>query len=61
MVRYKASERRSCRVLRIARSTQRYRSVADEQANLRIRIRDLAHARVSYGYRRIHIMLQWEG
>ena len=61
MVRYGASERRSCRVLRMARSTQRYQSVADEQATLRIRIRDLAHARVSYGYRRIHIMLQREG
>jgi putative transposase len=48
-------------MLRMARSTQRYRSVADEQAALRIRIHDLAQARVSHGYRRIHIMLQREG
>ena len=61
MVGYGASERRSCRVLQLARSTQRYRSVADEQAALRIRIRDLAQARVSYGYRRIHVLLKREG
>ena len=61
MVGYEASERRTCRVLQQPRSSQRYRSVADEQAALRIRIRDLAHSRVSYGYRRIHIMLQREG
>jgi len=35
--------------------------VADEQAALRIRLRDLAQARVSYGYRRLHIMLLREG
>ena len=33
----------------------------DEQAALRIRIRDLAMARVSYGYQRIHVLLQREG
>ena len=48
-------------MLRFNRSTQRYESVADEQAALRIRIRDLALARVSYGYRRIHVLLQREG
>jgi putative transposase len=35
--------------------------VADEQAALRIRLRDLARARVSYGYRRLHVLLQREG
>ena len=48
-------------MLRFNRSTQRYESVADEQAALRIMIRDLALARVSYGYRRIHVLLQREG
>ena len=55
------SERRLCGVLSFQRSTCRYRSVADGQAALRIRLRDLAHARVSYGYRRLHILLQREG
>jgi putative transposase len=48
-------------VLMFQRSTCYYRSVADEQAALRIRIRDLAQARVSYGYRRIHVLLEREG
>ena len=38
-----------------------HQSVADEQAALRMRIRDLAHARVSYGYRRLHVPLRREG
>jgi len=58
---YEVSERRACGVLRLQRSTCRYQSVADEQAALRIRLRDLAQARVSYGYRRLHILLQREG
>jgi len=58
---YRVSERRACGVLELQRSTCQYRSVADEQAALRIRLRDLAQARVSYGYRRLHILLQREG
>ena len=48
-------------MLQFTRTTCRYRSVADEQADLRIRIRDLAQARVSYGYRRLHVLLQRDG
>jgi putative transposase len=58
---YQVSERRVCGIIQLPRSTYRYRSVADEQAALRVRLRDLARARVSYGYRRIHILLQREG
>jgi len=36
-------------------------SAAPEQAVLRMRIRDLAAARVSYGYRRLHVLLLREG
>jgi len=43
------------------RSTYQYCSRKDEQAALRIRIRDLAQARVSYGYQRIHVLLRREG
>ena len=60
-VAYGASQRRSCQVLTFGRSSCRYQSVADEQADLRMRIRDLAQARVSYGYRRIHVLLRREG
>ena len=47
---YGASERRVCRILQCQRATYRYESVADEQAVLRMRIKDLARARVSCGY-----------
>jgi putative transposase len=58
---YGVSERRACQVLQTHRSTQRYQSIADEQAALRIRLRDLAASRVSYGYRRLHTLLRREG
>jgi putative transposase len=58
---YRVSERRVCEVLGLWRGTCRYKSVADEQAALRIRLRDLAYSRVSYGYRRLHILLMREG
>ena len=58
---YDSSERRVCEVLTLGRSTCRYESVAAEQAALRMRIRDLAASRVSYGYRRIHVLLRREG
>ena len=58
---YGVSERRACEVLTLPGASHRYRSVADEQAALRMRIRDLAQSRVSYGYRRLHVPLQREG
>ena len=58
---YELSQRRVCQVLEFSRSSYHYRSIADEQAALRIRLRDLAYARVSYGYRRLHVLLQREG
>lgn len=43
------------------RSTYYYRSQAKDQAALRMRIRDIAAARVRYGYRRVHVLLRREG
>jgi len=48
-------------VLRRPRSVYEYKSRRDEQAALRMRIKDIAQARVSYGYRRIHALLLREG
>jgi putative transposase len=56
-----ASERRACAVLLFSRTTNRYRSRADQQAFLRMRIREIAAVRVSYGYLRIHTLLLREG
>ena len=55
------SERRACRVLKAPRSTQQYKSIRDDQANLKKRIKEIAETRVRYGYRRIHVLLRREG
>ena len=58
---YRVSERRACSVARLARSTQRYRSSKEPQTALRLRIREIAQARVRYGYRKIRVLLNREG
>jgi putative transposase len=58
---FRVSERRACRVAGVPRSSCRYRSVAADQTALRLRLRDLAAARVRYGYRRLHVLLRREG
>ena len=58
---FRVSERRACRLAGVARSSYRYRSQAADQTALRLRLRDLAAARVRYGYRRLHILLRREG
>lgn len=60
-VAYEVSERRACSTFCVARSTIRYRSVADEQVSLRMRIREIANVRVSWGYPRIWVQLRREG
>ncbi len=60
-VRYAVSERRACSTLGFPRASHRYRSIRDDRANLRIRLRDLAAGRAHYGYRRLHILLLREG
>lgn len=58
---YGISERRACKVLQFHRSVCLYETVHDEQEPLRLRIREIAQAKVRYGYPRIHVMLQREG
>ena len=55
------SERRACRVIAADRKSVRYRSIRDEDAGLRERLRDLANQRRRFGYRRLHILLRREG
>ena len=45
----------------MSRSNYNYQSKKDEQAPLRMRIKDIATVRVRYGYKRIHILLKREG
>jgi len=56
------SERRACGLVGLARTTLR-RAVVEsaEDATLKLRMVDLAHARRRFGYRRIHDLLRREG
>lgn len=58
---YPLSERRACRTVRCARATYRYQSHRDPRTVLRQRIREMAQARVRYGYRKIRVLLNREG
>lgn len=58
---YEVSTRRACEVLRFRRSSFYYRSRADVQVELRMRLKELAASRVRYGYRRLHVLLLREG
>ena len=58
---FQISERRACRVLQLQRSVYYYRHRRDPQTELRVRLRDLAAARVRYGYERLHTLLRREG
>jgi putative transposase len=58
---YGISERRSCRLLELGRSTLRYEAHGRDDRALRMRIQELARTYVRYGYKRIHILLRREG
>ena len=55
------SMRRACRIVQQHRSVQYYASQLDPRTALRLRMRELAQTRMRYGYRRIHVLLRWEG
>ena len=60
--RNRVSERRACRVIRQSRNTQRRtRRVPDDEPLLVKRIVWLACEYGRYGYRRITVLLRWEG
>ena len=55
------SERRACRVIAADRSVVRYAARRDDDEGLREKLRDLAHQRRRFGYRRLHILLRRDG
>lgn len=57
----KLSQRRSCRLVRIYRSSFQYQSAKNNDCNLRSKIIDIAKFRKRFGYRRIHVLLKREG
>jgi len=61
MSHYGLKTRRACRLVKQCRSVHYYRSIKDRRPDLRARMRELAHTRVRYGYRRVHVLLKREG
>jgi putative transposase len=55
------SQRRACDILRIDRSSVRYKSVRPNDAELREAMKKVASERRRFGYRRIHVMLERQG
>ena len=55
------SVRRACEALRIDRSLYTYKSKRGEQADLKLRIKEICETRVRYGCRRVHVLLLREG
>ena len=58
---YDISERRSCELAGISRSSYHYRAVKGSDAKLRHRLRELASQHPSYGYLLLHSLLKGEG
>ncbi len=58
---YAVSKRRACRLMQLYWSSYNYQPVMRDERALIVRIRDLAAARVRYGYRRITVLLKREG
>ena len=58
---YQVSQRRACEVARIPVSTFRYQSTQEPRTALRLRIREIAQARIRYRYRKIRVLLKREG
>lgn len=58
---YRFSERRSCRIARVSRSTQRYLHRRDQRPWLRARLRELAERYPRHGYWRLYRKLRRAG
>lgn len=55
------SERRACRIIGADRASVRYHSRRPPDEGLRARLRQLAHERRRFGYRRLYVLLRREG
>jgi putative transposase len=61
MGRYQVSERRATGTARFCLSSIQYESCRDALTALRQRLREIAQARVRFGYRRLLVLLRREG
>jgi putative transposase len=61
MEKYRLSERHACELNGLDRSTYRYESEPDRNAQLRVRLTELARQRPRFGYRRLGVLLEKDG
>lgn len=61
MARFRASQRKVCRLIGLSRSSWHYQSIARDSSALQMRIKEITDTRKHYGYRRVHVMLRREG
>jgi putative transposase len=61
MLRFGASQRQACTVLKLCSPVYSYQSVARDSVALIMGISEIAQTRVHYGHRRVHVMLRREG
>ena len=55
------SERRACKATGFSRMSMRYQAQRRDDGVLRNRMKELAHERRRFGYRRLHVLLRREG
>ena len=58
---FEMSERRTCKVIGCCRMTVRYAATSTDDDVLRERMKEMAHERRRFGYRRLHVLLRREG
>jgi transposase InsO family protein len=58
---WKVSIRRACSVFKIDRSLYVYQSRRGEQAELKLKVKEICQTRVRYGYRRVHVLIRRDG
>jgi putative transposase len=61
MATFHASVRRACELAQIPRSTYRFEKDTQRDEPLRLRLIELAQDKPRYGYRRLWVLLRWEG
>jgi putative transposase len=61
MEKYRLSERHACELNGLDRSTYRYEPEPDRNAELQVRLTELARQRPRFGYRRLGVLLEKDG
>ena len=61
MERFRASQRKACKLIGLSRSSWCYQSIARDSSALSMRIKEITDTRPHYGYQRVYVLLRREG